>query len=73
MQMLLLLLLLLVAAVRRLSAAEALSAGLVSRVVAAEQLLPEALKIGDKLARWRLGCTAVCGLQLFLYLSAAAF
>lgn len=44
-------LLLLLVVVPRLSASEALSAGLVSRVVAAEQLLPEALKIGDKLAR----------------------
>lgn len=34
----------------RLSADEALAAGLVSRVVPPEQLLPEALKIADKLA-----------------------
>lgn len=47
-----LLLLLVVVVAPRLSASEALSAGLVSRVVPAEQLLPEALKIGDKLARW---------------------
>jgi hypothetical protein len=38
----------------RISAEEALSAGLVSRVVAPEQLLPEAHKIADKLARWAL-------------------
>jgi len=35
----------------RLSADEALASGLVSRVVPPEQLMPEALKIGDKLAR----------------------
>lgn len=36
----------------RLSADEALSAGLVSRVLPPEQLIPEAMKIADKLARW---------------------
>lgn len=38
--------------VARLSADEALAAGLVSRVVPPEQLLPEAHAIADKIARW---------------------
>lgn len=36
----------------RISAEEALSWGLVSRLVQPEQLLPEAQAIADKLARW---------------------
>jgi enoyl-CoA hydratase/carnithine racemase len=36
----------------RVSAQEALSWGLVSRLVQPEQLLPEAHAIADKLARW---------------------
>ena len=41
----------------RLSADEALAAGLVSRVVPPEQLMAEAHKIADKLSR----CVCVCG------------
>lgn len=42
----------------RLSADEALASGLVSRVVPPEQLMPEALKIGDKLASLPAGAVA---------------